>query len=62
MRNAGSRVMSLPKMRTLPDRAGVNPTRLRNVVDFPAPLRPSSVVMLPSATVRLTSCRIWLLP
>ena len=62
IRNGGKRVQSLPKMLTLPVRAGVRPTRLRSVVDLPAPLRPSNVVMLPSATVKPTSCRMWLLP
>jgi len=40
----------------------VSPIRLRRVVVLPAPLRPSSAVMRPSATDSDTPCRIWLLP
>ena len=48
MRYGGQSVVSLPKMRTAPSRAGVSPTRLRSVVVLPAPLRPSSVTISPS--------------
>ena len=48
--------------RPVPARAGVSPMRLRSVVVLPAPLRPSSVVIVPSATSRPTPCRMWLLP
>ena len=36
--------------------------RLRSVVVLPAPLRPSSAVILAPATFRLTPCKMWLLP
>ena len=62
MRKAGQRVVSLPKMVTRPSRAGVRPMKLRKVVVLPAPLRPNSAVICPSATFRLTPCRMWLLP
>ena len=38
-RNGGSRVVSLPKIRTLPDRAGVSPTWIYQL-DFPSPVKP----------------------
>ena len=50
MRKVGQRVVSWPKIVILPSRAGVSPIRLRRVVVLPAPLRPSSAVMRPSAT------------
>ena len=62
MRYGGWPVMSLPNNVTRPERGGVRPTRLRSVVVLPAPFLPSNVVIWPSATVRPTSCRMWLLP
>ena len=53
---------SVPNTLTEPERAGVSPMMLRIVVVLPAPLRPSKVVMLPSAAASETSCRMWLLP
>ena len=50
MRNGGQCVVSVPKIVMRPSRGGVSPIRLRNVVVLPAPLRPSSAVILPSAT------------
>ena len=62
MRCAGQRVVSLPKISTLPCRGGVRPTRLRTVVVLPAPLRPSTATISPSFTSSETPCRMWLLP
>ena len=43
---------------TRPSRAGVRPMRLRRVVVLPAPLRPSRAVIWPSATSKLTPCKM----
>src|SRR6516165_2678185 len=62
IRNVSQRVVSTPKIVTRPWRGGVSPMRLRKVVVLPAPLRPKSAVILPSATSSPTLCRMWLLP
>ena len=54
--------ISFPWNRTLPERGGVRPMMDRNVVVFPAPLRPIRHTVSPCATSRETPKRTWLVP
>ena len=50
---AGSASTSTPATRAAPESARDSVVRMRTVVDFPAPLGPSSAKIVPAGTARL---------
>ena len=58
----GSPSIRCPRKLTVPRAAGTSPEMHLSVVDFPAPLAPSSVTMEPSGTLKETPLSAWMLP
>ena len=62
-RSRGGRlVISASSNITRPERAGSMPNTVLNIVDFPAPFGPMTVVIAPRATVQLNPCKMVILP
>src|SRR6516162_4177237 len=62
IRCGGRFVMSSPSKSTLPCRARIKPEIVRRVVDFPAPLLPTSVMILPFSTCSEIRCKATIEP
>ena len=58
----GSASIRCPRKLTVPRVADTSPEMHLSVVDFPAPLAPSSVTMEPSGTLKDTPLSAWMLP
>ncbi len=58
----GSRSIRRPVKATVPRAGGTRPEMDLSVVDFPAPLAPSSVTIEPSGTSKETPLSAWMLP